>query len=342
MHRIDAPESDWCNSDAARRSSPALCTASYIVYETSMNVPCVHSIAASGEAQCTNDVSRAVQCDPLPSISADVTPEVLPGQESGVDRPSVPRQSVAPGSSCSSPWCEWDALLEDETAKFWAMWGQAYRISRNSGSCWDWRSGGASQFFEDTLEGRSCDRNWLEGSLGGRDDRPFQNPSQALFGFDENIIELCSALLGVDPLEGSQDLNVKLADKCRRAKRNVLRLMTGSWNMCQNFEWQMCALQGKLPCQGGRAIAFATRPRDLQLEWWQHPSLHPTYPCQPNGQCDPGAFTVGDVFFAEVVVAYQVCNNGGRLLELDVDEAFHCQLDRDKYWGLVHRLQGSH
>mgnify|MGYP004170764409 CR=1 FL=1 len=249
--------------------------------------------------------------------------------------------TVAPGASSSSAWSEWDALLEDDTAKFWAMWGQAYRLNRGGGgNCWDWQSGGASRFFDDTLEGRTCDRNWLEGAFGRREDRPFQKPSQALLGFDESIVELCSTLLGVDTGRGG-DLNVKLADRCQRAKRNVLRLMTGSWTMCQNLEWQLCALQGKLPGQGGKAIAFATRPRDVQLEWWANPSTHPSYPCQQGGWCDPGAFTVGDVFFAEIMVAYKICSNGARLLELEIDEPFYCQLDRDRYLKLANRLQGK-
>lgn len=250
-------------------------------------------------------------------------------------------ESLAPGAPCNSPRCAWDALLEDTTAKFWAMWGQAYRINRGGDSCWNWQGGGASSFFDDALEGRTCDRNWLEGALGGHEDRLFQKPSPALLGFDESIVELCSALLGVDPWEGGQDLNIKLADRCHRAKRNVLRLMTGSWTMCQNLEWQLCALQGKLPGQGGEAVEFATRPRDVQLEWWQNPSMHPTYPCQSNGWCDPGAFTVGDVFFAEIMVAYQICSNGKDILELEIDEQFHCQLDRSKYWDMVRRLQGK-
>ena len=174
-------------------------------------------------------------------------------------------------------------------------------------------------------------------------DRPFQTPSHALLGFDESIVELCSSLLGLEPWGGGggQNLDGKLADRCKRAKRNVLRLMTGSWTMCQNLEWQLCALQGKLPGQGGTAIAFATRPRDVQLEWWANPSTHPTYPCHQDGWCDPGAFTVGDVFFAEVLIAYKICSNGARLLELEIDETFHCQLDRSRYFSFVERLQGK-
>lgn len=45
---------------------------------------------------------------------------------------------------------------------------------------------------------------------------------------------------------------------------------------------RLCALQGLLPGQGSKKIAFATAPMDLQLQWWEKPSTHPTYPCNGN------------------------------------------------------------
>ena len=68
----------------------------------------------------------------------------------------------------------------------------------------------------------------------------------------------------------------------------------------ENLEWQLCALTGRLPGQGPPKIAFATAPKDLHVSWWDHPNTHPTYPCNGN-MCDPSGFTVGDVFFAEVI-----------------------------------------
>ena len=47
--------------------------------------------------------------------------------------------------------------------------------------------------------------------------------------------------------------------------------------VCQNIEWQMCAINGKLPGQDGRKISFASAPKDVQLAWWNDPSTHPTY-----------------------------------------------------------------
>ena len=150
----------------------------------------------------------------------------------------------------------------------------------------------ASSRLDGALRASRCERNWLDGALGGPFDRMFfgaDNP--ALFGFDESINEQCSTMLGV-PAWDDGDLNLKIANRCRDARRNVLRMLTGGWTMCQNLEWQLCALQGKLPAQGEPRIAFATAPASLQLEWWERPSSHPTYPCDSQGWCNPAGFTV--------------------------------------------------
>ena len=248
------------------------------------------------------------------------------------------------GGSCASHWCStFESLLSDTNAKFWMMWGGAYqRKFPHTQGCWDWQGGGADDFFQGALTGRGCNRNWLENAMGGYWDRPFESPSPALLGFDESIVEVCSRLIGVDPWKDNEDLNNKLAFRCHLAQRNVLRLMTGGWTMCQNLEWQMCALQGKLPGQGSDTISFATPPRDLQLEWWNDPTTHPTYPCDVWARtCDPNAFTVGDVYFAEVMITYTICENRARLFDLDVDERFQCNVDVEAYRNLATRLRNS-
>ena len=106
----------------------------------------------------------------------------------------------------------------------------------------------------------------------------------------------------------------------------------------RSLEWQLCALQGKLPGQGTTQIAFATAPKELRLEWWEKPSTHPTYPC--NGRfCDPSGFTVGDVFFAEVAVAYALCKNRASLLRLAAGVFFECTLDEAAFHELAARIR---
>ena len=50
---------------------------------------------------------------------------------------------------------------------------------------------------------------------------------------------------------------------------------------------------------------------------------------------------MGDVFFAEVFVAYTVCSNGASLFELQHGQAFVCELDIGAYYDLAQRLQDS-
>ena len=45
--------------------------------------------------------------------------------------------------------------------------------------------------------------------------------------------------------------------------------------MCVNLQWQLCAVQGKLPNQGSPQISFATAPKDLKVEWWEDPANNP-------------------------------------------------------------------
>lgn len=127
----------------------------------------------------------------------------------------------------------------DEARRFYSMWGDAYeRRGRLAGGCYDGQGVGSHEFFRRTLAGETCSRNWLAGAIGGDSDRPFRPPSPALLGFDESINEECSRLLGVEPWD-DRDLNWKIANRCRDAQRNVLRLLTGRWSMCQNLEWQV-------------------------------------------------------------------------------------------------------
>ena len=229
--------------------------------------------------------------------------------------------------------------------KFASMWDRGYRRRppRSNWGCWNWgetAGGDASRFFRETLEGATCNRNWLQGAMGGRNDRPFWSGSPALLGFDESINEWCSSLLGKEAWDQG-DLNSKIANRCRDAHRNVLRVLTGGWSMCTNLQWQLCAITGKLPGQESPKISFATAPKDLKLEWWTDPGrTHPTYPCRGDW-CDPNGFSVGDVYFAEVAVTSTICRNRGALFDLEVGELFECDLDREAYARMAAALQAA-
>lgn len=230
--------------------------------------------------------------------------------------------------------------------KFFSMWNLGFqRRGAHSRACWDWpennNGGTANDFFQLTLDGATCNRNWMDGAWGGSNDRPFSSPSPALLGFDETILEFCSNHANVDPWSGSGDSNHKIAARCRDAHRNVLRLASGGWSMCQTLQWQLCALSGRLPGQGSARVSFATAPRDLNLEWWTNPGgTHPTYPCRGNW-CDPNGFTVGDVHFAEMAIITTICRNREELYALDAGENWVCDFDAAAWRSFKSRLMAS-
>jgi len=186
--------------------------------------------------------------------------------------------------------------------------------------------------------------------IGNAQDRPpFTGPAPALLGFDETIVEECSRLLGLDAWEDHQDLNFKLAHRCVEANRNVLRIMSGpKWDLCQNMQWEMCGVLGKLPGQDGgrdgpalqpRLLTFGTAPKDLNPKWFLDPTKHPTYPCH-GSWCDPNGYTVGDVFFVEVCILFAVCMNREELFTVDVGDGFVCDFDPAGYTRLSKVLRG--
>jgi len=242
--------------------------------------------------------------------------------------PNGPPPPPSPPVVCKSDWCdEFVKWRDDPSSKFHGMWGPAWQmVGPGEWRCWDGLGG--KQWLEGMWKGTWCNRNWMEGSaadMGGDGMPAFSKPAPALLGFDETILGYCSELVGMG-FDGG-DLNTELAQRCVWANKNVLRLFSGArpWDMCQNIEWQMCALTGKLPHQDGRKVSFATAPRDLQLEWWTDPSKHPTYTPVWDG------FALGDVYFAEVAVIFLVCANRAQLFELEVGETFVCEMDHDSF-----------
>lgn len=238
--------------------------------------------------------------------------------------PCPPPSSPPPYDACDSSWCKtYESWVNTDDSKFLRMWGSAWDFTKpGQRGCFD-RFGG-QRWFDGIFEGTWCDRNWLQGTAGQprANDRPhFTAPAPALLGFDETILGYCSQLVGLW-FDGG-DLNTELADRCVRANKNVLRLMSGSspWDMCQNIEWQLCAIRGKLPGQDAAKISFASAPRDLELKWWTDVNTHPTYAPKPDG------YALGDVFFAELCVTFTICKNRGDLFRLDVGETFVCDMD---------------
>jgi hypothetical protein len=241
-------------------------------------------------------------------------------------------------ASCtSSEWCSHYATWvdRDPEGKFVHLWGETGWEKRNRGDVGCWESLGGSKFFEDALAGERCEINWLAGAYGDETDRPFKDPAPALLGFDWTMWEYCSKAAGINDL--SDFTHEELARRCVRSNNNILRLFKGKWNMCRNFEWQMCAVTGKLPGQDGRTFRFATPPKDLTIKEWQHPT---SWPCQGDS-CPEGRYAVGDVYFAELAVLRKICKNADQLFKVGIGERMTCDLNEDNYRRLAARLMAA-
>lgn len=273
----------------------------------------------------------SVATDQGASVHFSIYPPPPPSPPAPPSAPPLPRFPVG---ECNHWWCdEFQSWVDDHNSKFHRMWGGAWVLKDASDAgCWDAGLGGREWLYK-AWEGTWCDRNWMQGTPAqrGPNDRPhFSAAAPALLGFDEDILGYCSHLVGLD-FDGG-DLNSELADRCVRANKNVLRLVNGDrkWDMCQNIEWQLCALRGKLPGQDGRKISFAAVPKDIPLEWWKDPErTHPTYKPKRNG------YALGDVFFAELCVTNTLCKNRGELYHLEVGQTMECDMDKAGFDHLV-------
>ena len=96
----------------------------------------------------------------------------------------------------------------------------------------------------------------------------------------------------------------------------------------------MCAVQGKLPGQGGFGMRFAHKPSDLDV-----------YGGKPLGQCRgwrPGGwgdcgygYATDDIFFLEVCIYSWICENSADLFRLRStctrsDELFRCAVSETR------------
>ena len=126
-------------------------------------------------------------------------------------------------------------------------WGQECRFSQLHMS--------DQTYWEETKHGTHCGQDWYAGSQGQHGQ--FWGRASALLGFDDDIHRVCN-------------------NNCDQAQYNILQLFDPvvKYSSCRNFEWQVCAAQGKLRGQDGDNILFATAPKHMNLN---------TYP--PFGCC---------------------------------------------------------
>ena len=208
----------------------------------------------------------------------------------------------------------------------------------------------------ETISGVHCDTNWYEGNpglLGLEQQRPrFSADAPALLGFDETIDAYCSSQHDYNP-DGASDGGNWHASHCVATNLNILSLYGARvpYNLCRNLEWQVCAAKGRLPGQQTPTLVFSKAPREL------HPGATSD---KPFGQCrgwrdktgcDSGTqFATDDIYFLEVCVFNQLCENNEELWQLDAGTPWQCILSETAFnelqemliaepeWGASHGL----
>lgn len=125
--------------------------------------------------------------------------------------------------------------------------------------------------------------------------------------------------------------------QCTRANFNLLNLIDEDhtpYNMCRNLEWQVCAAKGMLPGQKGSSIQFSVAPKDMDTKGLSHSlgtcgGSHPTLP--PAGSNGIFGYTNDDIYFLEVCLYNQICENNEALFAVRRGEDFRCRFSRDRF-----------
>jgi hypothetical protein len=108
-------------------------------------------------------------------------------------------------------------------------------------------------------------------------------------------------------------------------------------NICRNLEWMTCAAYGWLPGQGNANIRFAHNP------WWLFPDGRSGKPIDTCCGWVPhldlpssGAYgyATDDIFYLEVCLFNEICENGKDLFTLGREEEFTCQFSEWRFNGL--------
>jgi hypothetical protein len=187
-------------------------------------------------------------------------------------------------------------------------------------------------YFEQVQSGQHCNTNWYEGNsgqLGLPNTIPtFEHPAPALLGFDEAIDQYCTSKGG----SGGH------ARACIRASLNILSLYGHRlpYNICRNYEWQVCAALGRIPGQNSRAILFAKAPSSL--DFLGSPRLGHCSGWSPMKCRGQDGYATDSIFFLEVCLYSQICTNGHQLFELEVGQPWQCDFDDDAFWRLSYVL----
>jgi len=268
---------------------------------------------------------------PLPS------PPALPPPPFPPPSPSPPETHMN-GGKCR-------AMLRDKTHLFRRMWAAEAWAKMDSGpACWAIKRDASTvgqepeTYFDETRTGAHCNSNWYEGNVNPVLGRPtavmprylnMSRPAPALLGFDETIDEYCH--------EEAKLLNTtwspigwKHAENCIRANLNILALYGDRvpYNICRNLEWMTCAARGWLPGQQGLAnVKFAKKPSVLYPHGFTGKPIDSCCGWVPWNKPTGGVYgyATDDIFYLEVCLFHEICENGYDIFNLDVGTDFTCR-----------------
>ncbi|KAL1511554.1 hypothetical protein AB1Y20_006348 [Prymnesium parvum] len=262
---------------------------------------------------------------PPPPLPPPPHPPPNPPPPSPPPPPPPPRPP--PPHKLSDAVChDW---MADRRHRFRTMWSHTgwEVLYPSMPPCFGADAASVHAFFEQLERGDGCDANWFEGALGKGGTPEFSAPAPALLGFDETIASFCLGHAADEPPPRGWERAHPAW--CVGAGFNILAIFSGTYNLCTNLKWQVCAAQGRLPGQEGDAvIKFARAPADMPISEGPHP-FGKCSGFKPKG-CDFG-YGTDDIYFLELCLYSFLCENHERLFELDVGEPFRCELSSERF-----------
>lgn len=288
---------------------------------------------------------RPPQPPPLP-----LQPPPMPPPPSLPPPPPSPPGTIMPHANVGH--CA--ASLRDPSHVFRRMWAANpwENIRPGRDKCWERerdhksRRQSAYTFFGATVNGDYCATNWYEGNwgvLGQPDSLPsFEDDAFGLLGFDESIDDYCDDALRRKSIKSADDH----AGRCVDASLNILSLYGNRvpYNICRNLEWITCAVKGALPGQLSPTIVFARAPKSLDF------SVHSRRPVgrcrgwRPEylaKDCSDDGYATDTIFFLEVCLLNEMCENNLELFRLEVGQPFRCQFSVERFQQLARTLQSE-
>ena len=323
----------------------------------------------------------------LPAVAATAVVEEL----GSVDPQSAPRK--LDGAYCKAKLADSSHLFR----RMWSAdgWGtsgpgRAPFQKLDAGLCWDKKAGSGSQWFDQVLSRSNCKkRNWIEmieqkaqparqqRRMLMKEMRELDSVNTAILGFDDDIWKMCRSHLEtkskktLDRMAADTELQAAYTDAkfnfdnvlengdprvmCPLAGFNMLHV--DPWTMCDNFEWQVCAVTGSLAMQdpvnaSAHSVTFATPPSSLDPSGAS--GGKPLDQCvgsvaTPEPVGSPGwtpstlddgvyGYTNVDIYYLEVCTLHAICDNGDDLFKLSAGEKFRCQFSPARFRELQSQL----